>query len=210
MSGKKLGNSGMSLIELLVALAASSLVVTAAMMLLVQGTDSYRKQTTGAQLQEDANISLNHITDSIMEATMVEVSNSESVNGNTQEFFVNADTKYRYDETSGILYITKKDSSSGSYIDSVLCTNVKKFRVQVISTSVKTEKQAGGKYKVVGINNPVQLKVTIEVEYNKITRNVSRVTALRNEVDSIKLHFFDAEEFPDVEVLKSYGFLVDE
>lgn len=210
MSNKKLGNSGMSLVELLVALAASSMVMVAAMMLLIQGTNSYRAQTTGAQLQEDANITLNHISDSIMEATVVEVSNSESVNGNTQEFYVNDDTKYRLDETEGILYITQKDTVSGSYIDSVLCTNVKKFRVQVISTSVETKKDDSGKYKVVGINNPVQLKVTLEVEYNNISRNVSRVTALRNEVDSIKLHFFEAADFPDMEVLRSYGFLVDE
>lgn len=210
MSGKKLGNGGMSLVELLVALAASSLVVTAAMMLLIQGTNSYRMQTTGAQLQEDANITLNHISDSIMEATVVEVSNSESVNGNTQEFYVNENTKYRLDEKTKILYVTQKDATSGSNIDSVLCTNVNKFRVQVISTSVETEKDASGKYKIVGINNPVQLKVSLEVEYNNVTRDVSRVTALRNEVDSIKLHFFDATDFPDMEVLKSYGFLVDE
>lgn len=210
MSNKKLGNSGMSLVELLVALAAGSVVMVAAMILLVQGTNSYRVQTTGAQLQEDANITLNHISDSIMEATVVEVSNSESVNGNTQEFYVNSDTKYRLDETEGILYITQKDPTSGSDIDSVLCTNVKKFRVQVISTSVETEKDASGKYKVVGINNPVQLKVNLEVEYNNVVRNVSRVTALRNKVDSIKLHFFEATDFPDMEVLRSYGFLVDE
>ena len=210
MSRRGLGNAGMSLIELLVAIAASSLVMTAALMLLIQGTNSYRNQTTGAQLQEDANITLNHLSDSIMEATVVEVSNSESVNGNTKEFYVNADTKYRFDEDNGILYVTKKDPTSGSYSDSVLCTNVTKFRVQVISSSVKTEKDASNKYKVVGINNPVQLKVNLEVQYNKVTRSVSRVTALRNSVSSIKLHFFAAEEFPDVEVLKSYGFLVDE
>lgn len=210
MSRRRLGNSGMSLIELLVAIAASSLVMTAALMLLIQGTNSYRNQTTGAQLQEDANITLNHLSDSIMEATVVEVSNSESANGNTKEFYVNADTKYKFDEDNGILYVTKKDPSSGSYIDSVLCTNVTKFRVQVISSSVKTEKDASNKYKVVGINNPVQLKVNLEVQYNKVTRSVTRVTALRNDVSKIKLHFFDAEEFPDVEVLKSYGFLVDE
>ena len=180
------------------------------MILLIQGSNSYRAQTTGAQLQEDANITLNHISDSIMEAKLVEISNSDSVNGNTQEFYVNDDTKYRLDETTKTLYITKKDPTSGSYIDSVLCTNVKKFRVQVISTSLKTEKDAAGKEKIVGINNPVQLKVSLEVEYNNVTRNISRVTALRNKVDSIKLHFFEIEDLPDMEVLVSYGFLVDE
>lgn len=210
MSNKKSGNSGMSLVELLVALAVSSVVMLAAMMLLIQGTNSYRAQTTGAQLQEDANITLNHISDSIMEATVVEISNSESVSGNTQVFFVNDDTRYWLDESKETLYIRKKDPVSGSDIDSVLCTNVKKFRVQVISTSVKTEKDASGKYRVTGINNPIQLKVNLEVESNNISRDVSRVTALRNRVDSIKLHFFDATDFPDMEVLRSYGFLVDE
>lgn len=209
MSVKKLGNAGMSLVELLVALAASSLVIVAVMALMINGMNSYRKQTVSAQLQEDANITLNQMSDTIMEATMVEVSNSESANGNTKEFQTAEHMKYRYDEDEKILYVTTVDDDTGASIDSVLCTNVTKFRVQILSSSVNIEKDETSTERVKGINNPVQIKVTLEVERDRVTRNISRISAVRNRVKEIKLHFFDAEEFPDVGVLKSYGFLTD-
>ena len=75
----------------------------------------------------------------------------------------------------------------------MLCKNVDSFKVQVLNSSVKTEEtndtnEVGAIFitqKIIGINNPIQIKVTLILKYNGITREVSRVTSLRNEIKDV-------------------------
>ena len=71
-------NKGLSLIELLVALAVGVIVMSALTILITQGINQYNKMTVMTQLQEDANIALNNISNSIMEANFVTISNSKT------------------------------------------------------------------------------------------------------------------------------------
>ena len=68
-------NKGLSLVEIIVAIAIGSIVMTAVMLLVVQGVKSYRTQSTKASLQNDVNIALNQISDNIMEGTCLAISN---------------------------------------------------------------------------------------------------------------------------------------
>ena len=56
----KKDNKGFSLVELLIAIAISSIVLMALVMLITQAVRSYTKQTALAQIQSDADISHPH------------------------------------------------------------------------------------------------------------------------------------------------------
>ena len=63
----KKDNKGFSLVELLIAIAISSIVLMALVMLITQAVRSYTKQTALAQIQSDADISLNQMSKNILE-----------------------------------------------------------------------------------------------------------------------------------------------
>lgn len=216
MSIKKNGNNaGMSLIELLVALAVSSMVIIATMALLTNGISSYRRQTITAQLQEEADLALTHMSDAIFEAEVVNVKMSDSENGSTEEFYVKKDQEYGYKYVKGEkkLYVVTKDKTSGKTTDSVLCTNVTYFKVQVLTDSVLVEDKDGdGKDEIVDVKDTVQVKVSLSVGDSDISREGARVTGIRNAmtIDDIELLGFSADEYTNVEYLKENSFLVDE
>lgn len=74
----KKDNKGFSLVELLIAIAISSIVLMALVMLITQAVRSYTKQTALAQIQSDADISLNQMSKNILEATEIKI---EKLNG---------------------------------------------------------------------------------------------------------------------------------
>lgn len=205
-------NGGFTLIELLVALAVSAIVLSAVIALVSTGTIQYKNQTTMAKIQEDANVALNQISDAVMEAVYVSVSNSETETGNTTFFQVNDSLSYIYDTNKDVLYArTKVD---GSEINSVLCENVRKFRVQIMDSSVEKDVSvdADGNIvvnSIIAVNNPVQVKVSIEVEKDKYERSISRTTGVRNRVDTLTLQGFDVMMLPNSDVLTKYGFLTE-
>lgn len=208
-SGKN-RNAGLSLVELLIALAIGMIVVSAVVLLIVQGTNSYRRQTLTAQLQEDANIAMNQISDAVMEADRLLVSVSDSDTRSTASFQVNENTTYIYDMGEKTLYVRSGLPGSMS-ADSVLCQNVSAFHVQLVTDSVKREEISPGVTKITGISNPVQVKITIEVSADRINRKISRVTGVRNTVkfENIALGGALLDTLPVSEVLDKYGFLTD-
>ena len=139
---------------------------------------------------------------------------NESDTGSTKTFFVKDDQKYgyRFDADKSTLYVVTKDAS-GAEVSSVLCTNVKKFKVQMLKSSVKIGKKEGSdKDSITGVNDVVQIKINIEIADGDITRTAARVTGVRNDMElgNIKLVGNKAEEFLTVEELVLYGFLVEE
>lgn len=213
---KKNNNQGLSLVELLIALAISSLIVVAAIVLVSQGMKSSQRQTLTARLQEDAGIAMNQISDSIMETTYVDVSNYTADEKHYTQVFkmkrknnvgADIDYSYKYDDANNILTV---DSSSYSGGGSILCQNVTDFRVQIINTSVRTEKN-GDDDVIVEINDPVQIKVTMQVSSGGITREISRVTSLRNklELSNLKLQVFEVDDFGNADVLDVVECLTD-
>ncbi len=216
MTLKKLGsnNAGLSLVELLVALAVSSMVIIATMVLLTNGISSYKRQTVTAQLQEEADIALTHISDAVLEADVINVDMSDSENGSTEAFYVAKEQAYgyKYDKEKQLLYVITKDASDAT-IESVLCSNVTKFKIQMLTDSVSVSDTDGdGAQEITGVSEVVQIKVNIEVESGGITRTAARVTGVRNTMvtEDIKLLGFTPEDYPSVQYLKEYGFLVDE
>ena len=71
----KRNNKGFSLVELLIAIAVSSIVLSALVTLIVQAVRSYSKQTALAQVQSDADISLNQLSKNILETNEIQLWN---------------------------------------------------------------------------------------------------------------------------------------
>lgn len=199
MDKQKANNKGITLVELLIAIAIGSIVISAVIILLRQGINSYTKQTISAQLQNDANITLNQMTDAIMEAKCIDIANNTSGTGNTPDFItrpVGSDSAnaYSYDSTGQVLYVGMTPALNNYQKLGILCKNVTSFKVQILKSSVKIETQivdnGGGSTtesrKITDVYNPVQIKVSLKLEYHGVSRDVSRVTAIRNELDLSK------------------------
>ncbi len=190
----KLNNKGLSLVELLVALAVSLIVISAVVALIGNGVNSSRKQVNQAQVQEEANITMNNISDSVMEASDLKISTSGTGDKNTILLRVDSSTgeykEYVFNESKHELYIntqaTEADPNDSAVQNNLLCSNVTSFKVQIMSTSLETE---GDNLNTVikKIKNPIQLKVSITLEKSGFKRDISRVTGLRNSLDEIGL-----------------------
>lgn len=220
MKKHKKNDKGITLVELLIALAIGSIVISAVIILLRQGINSYSKQTISAQLQNDADITLNQMTDAIMEANCINIYNNRSGTGDTPDFITKIDetdkivNAYSYDTVGKVLYVGNQLGSDNNYKKlGVLCKNVASFKVQILKSSVKVEKRMEDidgaptqTCKMTQVNNPVQIKVSIKLQYNNMTREVSRVTSIRNELDVSKFtlqnHSMDA--FSDIGALDNY------
>lgn len=102
-------NKGLSLVEIIVAIAIGSIVMTAVMLLVVQGVKSYRTQSTKASLQNDVNIALNQISDNIMEGTCLAISNLTDGEGEiyTSYFQIKENMYYVYEPDEEILYLSE-------------------------------------------------------------------------------------------------------
>lgn len=192
--GIKLNNKGLSLIELLIALAISSVILGAVAMLVTNGVSGYNKQTTTSTLQDDANLTMNHITNAIMEANTIDLVQTED-GSNTYTFVTHDESetttgitsnKYILNEDTGTLYVADIDGNLASA--SPLCTNVERFQVQLTRDSIITSGGAGVN-RVVQIGDVVQFKVTITLKVNNIEREVTRYTNVRNKLtlDTLKM-----------------------
>ena len=177
-------NKGISLVELLISLAVGAIVMSALTLLVSQGIKQYNKTTIMTQLQEDANIALNNISDSIMEGNYLVISNSRPAATFQTQDVAHDGKNVIYMVRDHCLYLG--DNTANMDTMGILCKNVDEMKIEIVQSSLKTElaeREGTMQHKVVGINNPVQIKVTLTLELNGYTRSVSRVTSVRNLLD---------------------------
>lgn len=176
-------NKGLSLVEIIVAIAIGSIVMTAVMLLVVQGVKSYRTQSTKASLQNDVNIALNQISDNIMEGTCLNISNLTNGEGEvyTSYFQIKENMYYVYEPDEEILYLSETPTKGAA--SSVLCENVEKFDVNILDYSIIV----GGDNKIQGMTNPIQLQVYIKVAKLDESRDAKRIISMRNDLSHIEL-----------------------
>lgn len=177
----KNNNKGFSLVELLIAIAVSSIVLSALVMLITQSVKSYSKQTALAQIQSDADVTLNQISKNILEADIVALRRDGSGN---LEFYTKKDTSgafygYYYDKDKKMLYYTdNKDTSFSSKKMSVVCENVESFNVRIDAVNFQLKSDTT----IEVLPKSPQLVVDIELKRMNQTRNVERTYVTRNEV----------------------------
>lgn len=185
----KRNNKGFSLVELLIAMAVSSIVLTALVLLVAQSVKSYSKQTSLAQIQSDADVVLNQISKSILEADTIYIDKTDAY----VKFYTKtvSDTSaptnpkhikwgYYYDKAEKKLYYTDDTLSKKSEA----CDYVEGFDVK-LSKSNFTLKD-GHIIEALPTNPEIQVSITLERMKN--VRTVTREYMARNKIgDNITL-----------------------
>lgn len=187
---KRFNNKGVSLVELLVAVAVGAIVLSALTMLVTQGTKSYKTQVATAQLQNDANITLNQLEEAVMEATQVTVEietnadGTEIADSNTVYLRLSESVVYIYDTSNKTLYLAKDKTSDKS----VVCENVAGFNVKLAKSSFKTKDDGTGNMVVSDLSNPVRIQIDLVVAKDGQSRDASRYVSLRNTLSLEDIH----------------------
>lgn len=194
--GKKHNNKGFTLIEVLVALAVSSVVITIVIAFISQGSRFYKTQSNTINLQNELQETSNVITDALQEATYLKIAsynNALSVYTGSykivegKKLFINEKGSSRYilRDGSGIYiydkadtqYITDKDKPGYRYSDNI----------EAITVSINDKcKTKVGDSKV--ITQPVMLDVYIKVTHNDTSRFENKTITLRNKIQSLEIN----------------------
>lgn len=194
--GKKHNNKGFTLIEVLVALAVSSVVITIVIAFISQGSRFYKTQSNTINLQNELQETSNVITDALQEATYLKIASGNNalsvytgsykiVEG--KKLFINEKGSSRYilRDGSGIYiydkadmqYITDKDKPGYRYSNNIEAITV--------SINDKCKTKVGGS-KV--ITQPVMLDVYIKVTHNDTSRFENKTITLRNKISSLEIN----------------------
>ena len=176
-----------SLVELLIAIAISSIVLMALVMLITQAVRSYTKQTALAQIQSDADISLNQMSKNILEATEVKI---EKLNGDVTIYTykvieqknsteVGIEWGYYYESATQQLWYINSDKSEMSLV----CDNVTSFDVRISKDSIELDTAT-----IKSIDRNPQIVISLGLQRMNEKRIVSRTFSTRNQLnDNITL-----------------------
>lgn len=189
-------NKGFSLVELLIAIAISGIVLTALVLLITQSVKSYGRQTALAQIQSDADISLNQIQKNVMEANEIKVKKSVKPSGSFDvELYTTRTTEEQIDASGNKKTVTL--SEWGYYYDSekkelyysddtlnpdkmsLVCDNVSHFDVIINEDGIKWDNA-----KITSIVKKPQIIVSITISRMGRERTVVRQYSTRNTINS--------------------------
>ena len=189
-------NKGFSLVELLIAIAISGIVLTALVLLITQSVKSYGRQTAWAQIQSDADISLNQIQKNVMEANEIKVKKSVKPSGSFDvELYTTRTTEEQIDASGNKKTVTL--SEWGYYYDSekkelyysddtlnpdqmsLVCDNVSHFDVIINEDGIKWDNT-----KITSIVKKPQIIVSITISRMGRERTVVRQYSTRNTINS--------------------------
>lgn len=189
-------NKGFSLVELLIAIAISGIVLSALVLLITQSVKSYGRQTALAQIQSDADVSLNQIQKNVMEANEIKLKKTKNGSSIDVECYLDMEqTKtvvdgeehietyewgYYYNSAEKTLYYTDNLHNTEEN-RSVVCDNVTDFNVLLDSESVTLDSD-GITIKNVSIRP--QIAVSITISRMGQTRTVKREYITRNQLKS--------------------------
>lgn len=189
-------NKGFSLVELLIAIAISGIVLTALVLLITQSVKSYGRQTALAQIQSDADISLNQIQKNVMEANEIKVKKSVKPSGSFDvELYTTRTTEEQIDASGNKKTVTL--SEWGYYYDSekkelyysddtlnpdqmsLVSDNVSHFDVIINEDGIKWDNA-----KITSIVKKPQIIVSITISRMGRERTVVRQYSTRNTINS--------------------------
>lgn len=194
--GKKHNNKGFTLIEVLVALAVSSVVITIVIAFISQGSRFYKTQSNTINLQNELQETSNVITDTLQEATYLSIiSDSKNLEVYTGSYDIKegkklftsdkGSSRYILRDGTGIYvfdkadlnYVTEKDKPGYRYSDNIEAITIS------VSDKCKTKV---GESEV--ITQPVMLDVYIKVTHNDTSRFENKTITLRNKIGSLKVN----------------------
>ena len=187
---RKLNNKGLSLVEVLVALAIASIVATLIMSLVTSGSRFYRKQSNSIDLQNELQETSNKVADALMEATELYVK--------TGDFSGTSKVKPKciiwvkpHDDVNGIVYVMDTDaplSMDDAYDGYCMSKYVSDFSFKIDDSCLKLDDEGNVVYDALGnkiYEQPIVLNVSIKVSNDNESKQDSKTITLRNRITAL-------------------------
>lgn len=197
---RKLNNKGFSLVEILVALAIASIVATLIMSLITSGTGFYNKQSNSIDLQNELQETSNKVSDALMEATQLEITDDGSILVIKTGDFSDDDSKVKpkcivwvkpYGDNNGSLYVMDTEVPA-SFDDAVegycMSKYVEDFSIKIDDSCLKLDEEGNVQIDALGnkiYSQPVMFNISIKVSNNNEEKHDSKTITLRNKIDKL-------------------------
>lgn len=201
----KLNNKGMSLVELLIAIAIAAVVSTLIVTMMTSGTSMFGKESQNIDLQNELQIVQNQISDRLKEAKAINIVKSgDNIRIYTGD--VNKVNNKLVTEGSGEKYtdciITYKDNKlyvTNSYMEDIpegylLSDEVLDFDIDIgtIPTEYTTnETDAGGNVSEITKEyyaNPITVHVKIKLGTERKNKEITMKVKIRNEIETFNIY----------------------
>lgn len=196
---RKLNNKGLSLVEVLVALAIASIVATLIMSLVTSGSRFYRKQSNSIDLQNELQETSNKVADALMEATELYVSEQSGMLViKTGDFSGTSKVKPKciiwvkpHDDVSGMVYVMDTDaplSMDDAYDGYCMSKYVSDFSLKIDDSCLKLDDDGNIVYDALGnkiYEQPIVLNVSIKVSNDNESKQDSKTITLRNRITAL-------------------------
>lgn len=193
---RKLNNKGLSLVEVLVALAIASIVATLIMSLVTSGSRFYRKQSNSIDLQNELQETSNKVADALMEATELYVSEQSGMLViKTGDFSGTSKVKPKciiwvkpHDDVNGMVYVMDTDaplSMDDAYDGYCMSKYVSDFSLKIDDSCLKLDDDGNIVYDALGnkiYEQPIVLNVSIKVSNDNESKQDSKTITLRNRI----------------------------
>lgn len=196
---RKLNNKGLSLVEVVVALAIASIVAILIMSLVTSGSRFYRKQSNSIDLQNELQETSNKVADALMEATELYVSEQSGMLViKTGDFSGTSKVKPKciiwvksHDDVNGMVYVMDTDaplSMDDAYDGYCMSKYVSDFSLKIDDSCLKLDDDGNIVYDALGnkiYEQPIVLNVSIKVSNDNESKQDSKTITLRNRITAL-------------------------
>lgn len=219
-------NRGFSLIELIVSVAIMSIVMVIATTMLVNGSRFFERQSVQIELQNEAQIVTNYLTQSIMEATAMNFHVTDTTDGSGvyELYSKDEDTGaltgkdeqriLYYDGANTSLYMISFDTADAvpdaslySSIGYLISDHVTEFKLEfkkgeVTDPQVTTTTAADGTTQPaeIAVRNPVQVDIKFKLSRSNVSYDFEVKADCRNHLEKV----IYKEEADETVVYKAY------
>lgn len=208
----KINNKGVSLIELLVSVAIMSIVMLIATAMLTNASRFFEKQSAQIELQNEAQVITNYLTEAVMEASGMEfiITDTSTGSGIYKLYGVDVDTGdltgkgdqrlLYYDASTYSLYIVSFDAadpipdpSTYASIGFLISDQIKYFSMDVDKGPVTdpnepTATEADGTPIVeTGVRNPITCNIKFTLAHNIVSSDFELTADCRNHLSEVTI-----------------------
>lgn len=194
---RKLNNRGLSLVEVLVALAIASIVATLIMSLVSSGSSFFKKQSSSIDLQNELQETSNKIADALMEATKLSITDDSAMLVVKTGDFSEANPKVKpkciiwvkpHDDMGGMVYVMDTDAPASideAYEGYCMSKYVSDFSIKIDDSCLKLDDDGNVKQDALGnkiYGQPIVLNISIKVSNDDESKQDSKTITLRNRI----------------------------
>lgn len=220
-----MNNKGVSLIELMVAVAIMSIVMLIATGMLTNASRFFEKQSSQIELQNEAQVITNYLTETVMEASGMEFTITDSSTGSGVYRLYGVDATsgdltgkgdqrvLYYDASTSSLYMvsfnaadTIPDPSTYASIGFLISDEIRYFSMDVNKGAVTdpnetTATEADGTPVVeLGVRNPITCSINFTLAHNAVSADFELTADCRNHLSEVLI----TKDGNPTEVYKAY------